>query len=204
MPETSSIHFYLNWTKERIDEMDATLASLEAKASELQAESKVKADQLVAELKKRRDEFQANARTQAQAGEAALQSAKAVLESQWKGFEAQVKTYFETAGKQVVQQQATFREVAAAQTKAWREAADKLHAEAAKFAAAKRVDVDAAVNQMKAGAVEAEARLQKLKQAGSESWSVLSSALAESRKSFDLASQKAWDAFKRAAAPPSA
>jgi hypothetical protein len=30
MPEQSSAHFYLNWTKERIDEMDAALASLEA------------------------------------------------------------------------------------------------------------------------------------------------------------------------------
>ena len=35
MPEHSSMHFYLNWTKERLDEMDATLASLEAKASQL-------------------------------------------------------------------------------------------------------------------------------------------------------------------------
>jgi hypothetical protein len=33
MPEQSSMHIYLNWTKERIDEMDAALASLEAKAS---------------------------------------------------------------------------------------------------------------------------------------------------------------------------
>ena len=30
---SSSMHVYLNWTKERIDEMDATLASLEARAS---------------------------------------------------------------------------------------------------------------------------------------------------------------------------
>ena len=31
MPGHSAIHFYLNWAKERIDEMDATLASLEAR-----------------------------------------------------------------------------------------------------------------------------------------------------------------------------
>ena len=30
MPEHSSMHIYLNWTKERLDEMDAALASLEA------------------------------------------------------------------------------------------------------------------------------------------------------------------------------
>ena len=48
MAEQSSMHFYLNWTKERIDEMDAALASLEAKASQVQADSKAKADQLIA------------------------------------------------------------------------------------------------------------------------------------------------------------
>ena len=158
---------FLNWTKERIDEMDATLASLEGKASQVKADSKVKADQLIADLKKRRDEFK-NAKAQAQAGDAALHAAKAQLELQWKGFETQVKAYFDTVGKQIEQQQATFRDVAAAQTKAWREAAEKLHAEAGKVAAEKRADIDTAVKQMKADATEAEARLQKLKQAGGE------------------------------------
>jgi hypothetical protein len=123
------------------------------------------------------------------------------LEAQWSGFEAQVKTYFETVGKQIEQQQSTFRDVAAAQAKAWREAADKFHEAAAKVAAEKRANVDAAVKQMKAGAAVAEAHLQKLKQAGSESWTALSAALAESRKAFDQANQKAWDAFKRGAPP---
>ena len=122
MSQESSMHVYLNWTKERIDEMDATLASLEAKATQVKADSKVKADHLIADLKKRRDEFRANAKTQAQAGEAALHTAKAQLESQWQGFETQVKAYFDTAGKHIEQQQATFRDVAAAQAKAWREA----------------------------------------------------------------------------------
>jgi len=150
-------------------------------------------------LKERRLEFQARAKAQAQVGEATLQASKAQLESQWLGFEAQLKTYIETVGKQVQQQQATFRNVATAQMKAWHEATDKLQNETAKTAAAKRADVDAAVKQMKADAAEAEARLQKLKQAGNESWSALSAALTESRKAFDRANQKAWDALKRAA-----
>ena len=53
---------------------------------------------------------------------------------------------------------------------------------------------------MKADASEAEARLQKLKQAGSESWAALSAALEESRKAFDRANQAAWEALKRATA----
>jgi hypothetical protein len=51
---------------------------------------------------------------------------------------------------------------------------------------------------MKAEASAAEANLQKLAKAGSESWSALSAGLAESRAAFDRAKQTAWDAFKRA------
>jgi hypothetical protein len=198
MPEQSRMHFYLNWTKERIDEMDATLASFEAKASEAKADSKMKVDQFVADLKKRRDEFQATAKQQVAEGEAAWQRIKTQLESQLHGFETQVKTYFDTLGKQVEQQQATFRDVAAAQVKAWREAADSLHQEATKVAATRRADIDAAVKQMKADGAQAEAHLQKLKQAGKESWTALSAALTDSRKAFDRANQQAWDALKRA------
>ena len=199
MAEQSSIHPYLNWTKQRIDEMDATLASLEAQAGKAKAESKVKADQLIADLTKRRDEFQAKARAQQESGEAALKAGKAQLETQWQGFEVQVKTYFDSLGKQVDQQKTTFHSAAAAQVKAWREAAEKFQSEATKIVAARRTDLDAAVKQMKADAAEAEARLQKLKQAGSESWAGLSAALAESRKAFDGANQKTGDALKGAA-----
>ena len=47
----------------------------------------------------------------------------------------------------------------------------------------------------------AEASLQKLNQAGGETWAALSSALAQSRKAFDEANQKAWNAHKRATLP---
>jgi hypothetical protein len=198
MPEKSSAHAYLNWTKQRLDEMDAILASIEAKAGQITADTKSKADQLVADLVKRRADFQAKAKAQAEAGEAALKASKAQLEAQWNSFEGEVKTYFETVGKEITQQQAAFRDVAAAHAKAWLEAADKFHDAAAKVAAEKRASVDAAVAQMRADAAEAETRLQKLRQAGGDSWAALSAALAQSRKAFDEANQKAWDALKRA------
>jgi hypothetical protein len=199
MAEQSSIHVYLNWSKERIDEMDAALASLEGKASQVKADAKAKAEQLVADLKKRRDDFHAKVKAQGQADEAAWQRTKTQLESDWRDFQVQIKTYFETVGKQIEQQQATFRDVATAQVKAWREAADKLCEEGAKLAATSRAEVDAAVERMKAEAVEAETRLQKMKQAGTESWTVLSAALEDSRKAFDRANQEVWNALKRAA-----
>src|SRR2546430_16921699 len=119
MPEQSRMHFYLNWAKERIDEMDATLASLEAKASQVQADSNVKANQLIADLQKRRDEFQAAVKKQTEAGEAAWQRTKAQLESNLRDFEGQVKTYIDTVVKQAQRLEATFRDVGRAQMNAW-------------------------------------------------------------------------------------
>ena len=197
MPEQkSSLHAYLNWTKQRIDEMDATLASLGARAN--RAASMAKRDQLVADLKKRRDEFQAKAKAAAKAGEAAAQSGKAQLERQWGAFEAQLKAYFKTAGAQAKQQHTTFRAVATAQSKAWRETASKLRAQAAKAAAVRHADIHGAIEQLKANAAVAEARLEKLRGAGSESWPAFGAALSKSRKAFDQANHAAWDALKRA------
>jgi hypothetical protein len=52
---------------------------------------------------------------------------------------------------------------------------------------------------MKADAVAAEARLLKLNEAGTQSWSVLMAALTETRATFDRANQALQEQFKRAA-----
>ena len=93
MDSRSSMHFYLNWAKERIDEMDAMLASLEQNVSGVQADARVKADQLMADLHKKRDEFQDAFKKQTEVGEVAWSRAKAQLESQWNSFETQARKY---------------------------------------------------------------------------------------------------------------
>ena len=194
----SSAHFYLNWAKERIDEMDAVLSSLEGKAAEVTAESRTAADKIIADLHSKRDAFLNDMKKHGEASEAAWQQAKAKLETEWSAFQADVKKYVDGLNQQVKLQQATFEEAAAAQLKAWREAADKMQAASAGFATDGRTRLEAAVQQMKADASAAEANFNKLSKAGTESWAALSAALAQSRAAFDHANQTAWDAFKRA------
>jgi hypothetical protein len=160
------MHFYIDWAKERLDEMDAALASLQGQANELQAASRAKADQLLADLRKRRHDFQEGVKMQAETSEAAWLRTKAQLDAQWNGFEAEVKKYIETFIRQGEQQRATFQKIAAAQLNAWQDASDKVHAAAGEFAAERRADIDAAVKRMKANASEAEATFQNLAQAG--------------------------------------
>jgi hypothetical protein len=200
MPMQSSTHFYVNWAKERLDEMDAALTSLEGKVGGVQADVRDKANKFLTDLRKQRDAFRDTVKKQSEANEAAWISAKARLEPEWNSFEAEVKKYFESFSKPFEQQQATFKLQGEAQLKAWREAADKLASEAQAFATERRVEIDTAVKRMKADAAAAEEKIQKdLNQAGTQSWSALMATLAETRATFDRANQAAREAFKRAA-----
>ncbi|WFU76978.1 hypothetical protein QA642_16890 [Bradyrhizobium sp. CB2312] len=179
--------------------MDAVLASIEVEANKAKGDSKI--NEFLVDLKNRRDEFGKLLKTRIQSGGGAWAHAEADLERQWAGLEAQVRNYFESVGAQLEHQHDTFKSIAAVQAKAWHDAAEKLHDAATKIVDARRADVDTAVKQMKSDAAEAGARLQRLKHAGTESWSVLSAALAESRKAFDEANHVAWKALKGTASP---
>ena len=199
MSAQDNIQFYINWAKERLDEMEATLTSLEGKIGGVQAEVRGMADKVLTELRRKRDEFSDVIKKNAEANEAAWVAAKAKLETDWKTFEADVTKYVESFGKQVEQHQAIFEQQAAAQLSAWREAADKLATDAGKFAAERRTEIDAALKRMQADAATAEEKLKKLNEAGVQSWSALMSALTETRTAFDRANQAAREAFKRVA-----
>ena len=199
MTTQSNIHFFVNWAKGRLDEMDATLTSLEGKVGGVQADARDKANEILADLRKKRDDFRDTVKKQSEANEAAWISAKTNLESEWNVFEAEVKKYVESFGKQIEQQQTTFKLQSAAQLKAWRQAADKLGGSAKEFAAERRGEIDAVVKRMNTDATAAEEKLQKLSQAGDQSWSALMAALTETRAAFDRANEAATDAFKRAA-----
>jgi hypothetical protein len=193
----TSTHYYIDWAKERLDEMDATVTSLESKIGSVQADARDKANKLLAGLRESRDGFRDIVTAQAEASEAGWSSAKTKLETQWSSFESEVEKYVESFGTQVEIQQATFQLQAAAQVKAWRAAAEKLGAAANDFAAERRAEIDTTVKRMADAAVAAEETLKKLSQAGTQSWSVLMAALAETRGTFDRTNQAVRDEFKR-------
>jgi len=167
------VHVYLDWARERLDEVEATLTSHGKTAGKLQGEARAKADRALVDMRVRGDSFRKAIAREGEGGEAAWGKAKALLETDWKAFEASVQEYVDAAGQQVEQQKAAFKARADAQLKAWRQAADKMNTGAAGFAAARRADVDAAVKRMTAEATAAQAKLDKV---GSESWSVMRTA----------------------------
>ena len=195
----SNIHFFTNWAKERLDEMDATVTSLEGKAVEVQTDVRDKAKKVLANLREQRDDFRDTMKKQSEANETAWIQAKEKLAADWRLFETEVEKYVGSFAKRIEHQQTTFKLQADAQLKAWREAADRLESDAKKFASDRRGGIDAAVKRMIDDAAEAEQKLRKLSQAGNQSWSALMAALTETRTAFDRANEAAREAFKRAA-----
>lgn len=74
----------------------------------------------------------------------------------------------------------------------------ELRAEAVDATALRRAQFEDALQQLKEVAEAADAHMDRLADAGRESWTALGAALTESRKAFDAAAQKAWDALKAA------
>ena len=78
MVTQSNPHFFTIWAKERLDEMDAAVTSLEGKVAEVQADVRDKAEKVLAELRKQRDAFRDTMKKQSEGNEAAWIQAKAV------------------------------------------------------------------------------------------------------------------------------
>jgi hypothetical protein len=199
MSSQSTVHPYLDWAKERLDEIDATLASFEHSAKKLQADARTRAEKAMTDMRTARDDFQKSIKEQGHASEAAVASSKKALEKQWTAFEAAVPAFLEATGQQVKEVEAAFRARAEAQRKAWHEAIDKLHKSAKSFADNRRDEIEAAVKHMKVEADAAKARLDKLDKAGGESWAAMKSALTETRAALDKAQQAVHESIKRVA-----
>ena len=198
METRSSVHVYLDWVKGRLDEVDATLASAEGCTAKLYGDARAKADRAVAGMHQARNAFGKFMKEQTGAGQETLARSKEAVDKQWALFERSFQDYVKAAGKQADVERAAFEARAAAQSKAWQEAIDKLHKSATVFAVDRRADLDKAVTQMKTQADAVKVKFDKLNKASGESWGALKSALSESRDALDRAYQAAQEAFKRA------
>jgi hypothetical protein len=187
----------IHWAKVRLDEIDATLSSLDGQVTKLQGDARAKADSALADMRAKRDAFRQTIQKESEKIGDDWSKEKAAREVDWKAFESAVQQYLDRASARVEQHKAAFQARADAQRKAWEQAIDRLQADAAKIAAENKVEADAALKQMKADASAAQAKLEKLKVAGAESWAAYQQALTDSRAAFDRANQAALDALAK-------
>ncbi len=199
MNEHSKMHVYIDWAKERLDEIDATLASFEAGIAHRNADVRKKADNALREIRNARDAFRQKMIDEKDTTEAAWAKVKTSLEADWRTFEAGIETYLQAVGQEVEQHEAAFKARADAQQKAWHDATSNFDKIVTKVASARKAEFETALKKMKSDAAAASANLERLRGARDTSWSALKAALAESRAAFDRADHAVHAAFRRAA-----
>lgn len=198
MTKESKVHPYIEWAKSRLDEMDATLSTLQGKVEELGGDARVKAKAALSDMQVQRDAFKGFFDKNLESAESVWEAQASKLKKEWKSFEDEVETYVKSTKNNAEQYEAAFTARADAQVKAWQEMMNTAFAAAAKFPEERKAEFDDAVTKMKSEADAAEKRLAAMKKAGQESWSSLDAALSDSRKAFDKATEDMQKAFKRA------
>ncbi len=197
MTKESTMHVYVNWAKSRLDEMDATLAAFESKVGNLQADARSNAEKALAVMRTKRAAFRDTIAKDINFGEAAWTKTQAHLKTDWQAFEANTKAYIHAAGDLAEHQQAAFRARAEAQRKAWHDAVEGIQKATAQFSSERKKDFDAVLKRVHANIDAAKTKLDGLSRAGSQSWSALEKALAETRTAFDHANKTVHEALRR-------
>jgi hypothetical protein len=190
---TWNAHPHLAWAMWGLDEIEATLASIE---NRLHGRANVHptAESAMVDMRLARDAFRSS--IEEQLDQASLSRSKADLEHQWAAFEDSVQNYLDKVDKQVTEQETVFRARADAQRTAWLQAIDNLHTSAARLAADRRSDIETAVKHLVSEADLAKVKLDQLNKAEGASWAAMRLALAETRAALNRAHRSVLDALE--------
>jgi hypothetical protein len=195
MNQTSRIHPFVVWSKNRLDEIEA--AVLEAENDANKAEQRIKADitATLAKAKQTRDSFKATMQASIEGleheGECVIKSAKQQLERDWKEFEKAMDAavvQLNNAGKE-------FEARAAAQLNSWQETIQKCNKVAAGIAVEQKDSFNTAIKRMQDRAQQGKEQFAAVRQAASTSSEGYRRALKKSREAFDEAYESAKSAF---------
>jgi len=198
MTNQSHLHSYIERAKNRLDEIDASVAHFEARAQDVQADARAKADAAIAKMKANRDAYQAWVAENQEIGELVTAEARKDMEAEWARFEDNVMAYFDAAAGMYEQDKAYFQVRIEALKDAWAKTMERVKKTAKTLQASSKAEVDTAVARLEKNADIANAKLKDLNKAGTTSWTAVRDALSASRAAFDKALEESQSAFKKA------
>ncbi|KIZ47579.1 MULTISPECIES: hypothetical protein [Rhodopseudomonas] len=191
MLKTSLAHEQLEWTKQKLDEIDATLASLEESAKSLSSAARIEAERALARIATARNEFSRNADVlRAQTADAGEETYAALL-AKWTEVELGLQTYLAAAASQADTVKNAFAARAAAQRVTWQKSLATIQAAASETVERARIEADAAAARLSEAAAKVEAKFGQASNAGDESWKAIQSAIAEAH----AVQQRTWKAI---------
>jgi hypothetical protein len=201
-PDPLGAHAAIEWARERLLEIDATVATLEEDADRLRDDASKRADETIAKLRATRNaygaKFDAVLADGRQQTEAMVADARVALEAQWSEFERDLERYLTTINSEIALRRQVFQARAKAAEAYWRQRIADLKAQTASAAAERRAALEARIAALQLEAEAAKARLARLQVAGGQAWSALRDGLAEARGVFDNTYEAVRAAIERA------
>jgi len=178
----------IKWSKERLSELDATIAVLEQNAAKLQADGRSQAEAGLKKLRERRDAYfaeveEANSNVKTWTDTQVAEAQKSLDETS-AAFESERDRYLDSIKADITMRRAALKAELDARLKAWQVSIDELRAEAGKVSDERKADIEARIASLKKQADEEKARVGRLQNASSDSWKTMKRSFADAQKLF--------------------
>ncbi|GEO87479.1 MULTISPECIES: hypothetical protein [Alphaproteobacteria] len=178
----------LEWSQDRLAELDATIAVLEQDATRLQDEARAKAEDALKALREQREAYRiqteeavANARAWT---DAQIAEGRESLDANWTAFQTARDEYLEAAKADLATRRAVLEIEFEARQKVWQKSIDELRNDADRLAADQRAAIDVRIAALNAQVEEAKARLGHLEDASAEAWETTKNGYADAQQLF--------------------
>ena len=199
MSEPSLAHDYLEWTKQQLTAIQATLVTLEGSLGSLKDDARTHAEQAIARLRTAQDEFKTRieaARTEAVAANKAVAEATvAASEAAWTKVESAYQDFLKAAAENASVVQTAITARTEAQRQAWQSSLQALRASAAGAIDHARGEADAALKLLSAETEKAGTTLGHVSAAGEESWKAIKAGLDETVSAFERTWKKVYESM---------
>lgn len=199
MSDKHLAHEYIEWSKQKLDEIDATLLGLDKQIETLTGDARTRADRAVAEVLAARDAFKAKVeslRADIPTAEDAAADVYAALDQQWGEVELAVHELLSAVAGRADVLRSALKARADAQRKAMRSSFQAIRANATEAIDRARGEVEAALHRITTETEKVEAKLGQVSAASGDTWKAIKSGLADAKS----VHEKTWKAISEAIA----
>ncbi len=197
MSEPSRAHDYLEWAKQQLTALQATLVTLEGSVGSLKNEARTHAEQALARLHTARDDFKVRveaARTEAAATNKAVTDATvAASEAAWTKVESAYQDFLKAATDNASVVQAAIAARTEAQRQAWQSSLHAIRTSAVGAIDYAHSEANAALQRLSAETEKAGSKLGPVSAAGEESWKAIKAGLDETVSAFERTWKKVYE-----------
>jgi hypothetical protein len=200
MSKQTHVDEYLEWSKQKLGEIETTLASLDGSVETLKHDARTEADRAIARIRTARDAFKAKVdavRSDAAATKVITDDAYATIDAEWTEVELAFKDFLAAAADQASVVKKALTDRAKAQRQSWQSSLQAIRATALAAIDHASSEADTAIRRLAAETEKAEAKLGKVSAVGDESWKAIKNGLDEAISVYDRTWKKISEAVSK-------